>query len=495
MTGLFERTLLSVMPAWAERRALARARISALETATALYEGAAQSWRTNGWRTANTSANAEIQVSLARLRGVSRDLRRNNATAANCVTVIGSNVVGSGIMPTFDIKRKRVATAFAALVKAHLETPAIDFDGRHDYYGLQRLAIDTVVDSGEALIVRYVPPVRLRLAVPLQVRVLDPDFLDTSKSGPLSDGGAVFEGIEVDAFGRRVAYWLFDEHPGGGLTWKLPASRRVPAGDVIHVYRQDRPGQMRGVPWCAPVIVTMRDLHDYEDADLVRQKIAACFAVFLKGADQARNLGQLVDGQKSRVGNIVEKLEPGLIQRLPDGVEATFATPPTVSGQNDFVISKLHRICSGYGVPFELATGILKEVSFISGRIGKQQFNLNVDQWRWHMMIPHVCDGIVGWFKEAAAISIGASLDDVTVKHTPPKREMLEPSKEVPAMRDAIRSGLMSQSEAIRSLGDDPAIVFAEIADDNKEMDRLGIMTDSDARRPPNWKPEQPEKK
>jgi capsid protein len=32
------------------------------------------------------------------------------------------------------------------------------------------------------------------------------------------------------------------------------ASVRVPAERVLHIYRVDRPGQVRGVPWLAPAI-------------------------------------------------------------------------------------------------------------------------------------------------------------------------------------------------------------------------------------------------
>jgi hypothetical protein len=73
----------------------------------------------------------------------------------------------------------------------------------------------TVVESGEALIVRYRPEASLRLPVPLQVRVLEPDYLDPNKHGPIGNGSICFQGIEFDRSGRRVAYWLYPEHPYG----------------------------------------------------------------------------------------------------------------------------------------------------------------------------------------------------------------------------------------------------------------------------------------
>lgn len=481
--NFIDRAVAFLAPVSGARRMAARAAMDALKETTALYDGAARSFR-NPRRYHATSANAETLFSLGRLREVSRDLRRNNALAANAVNVIGSHVVGAGIIPTIDSKKERLKSKIKELIKSHLESTDIDVEGRHDYYGLQRLILDTVVESGEALIVRMMPPAGSRLSVRFQVRVLEPDYLDSLKSGPTGNGNVVFEGIEFDPAGRRVAYWLYSEHPGGGVTWQLPQSKRVPASEVVHVYRVDRPGQARGVPWCAPVMVQLQDLHDFEDAELVRQKVAACFAVFLQGASPETNIAQQAAGAKTRAGNIVERLEPGLIQRLPPGVTAQSATPPIVAGFRDYITVKGHKIAAGYGVPYELISTDNSDVSFISGRLGQLQFNKSIDHWRWHMLIPHACGGIMRWFLEAASIELNADVTKVGIKHTPPRREMIEPSKEITAMRDAIRSGLSSLPEELRALGHDPEVILDEIAESNEAIDKRKIGLDSDGRRP-----------
>lgn len=483
--NIIDRAISYIAPVAGARRAAARATIDGLARATALYDGAARSWRTHGRYLGNTSANVEVLRSAERLRDVSRDLRRNNATADNAIRVISTHVVGAGIIPTVETENKRLKAKIQKAIKSHLETTAIDFDGRHNLYGLQNLIMQTVVEAGEALIIRRTPRPEMRLSVPLQVQVLEPEYLDKRMQGPTANGNTLFEGIEIDPQGRRVAYHIFSSHPGGGVTWNLPISTRIDASDVIHVYRQDRPGQMRGIPWCAPIIVTMNDLADYEDADLVRQKIAACFSVFLEGASPDQNLAQQQAGQHAtRNGTIIDKVEPGLIQKLPNGVKATFGTPPTVQGQKDFISVKNHKIAAGYGVPYELLTTDLREVSFISGRLGLMQFHRTVDQWRWHMLIPHACAGIGNWFLQAVAISLGIVTREVTLKHTPPRREMIEPSKEIAAMRDAIRSGLSSRDEELRSLGFNPEEIDNEIAGGNTRADKLKLGLDSDGRRP-----------
>jgi capsid protein len=37
----------------------------------------------------------------------------------------------------------------------------------------------------------------------------------------------------------------------------------------LHLFERLRPGQVRGVPWFASVILKLRDLDDYDDAELI----------------------------------------------------------------------------------------------------------------------------------------------------------------------------------------------------------------------------------
>lgn len=481
--NILDRAINYVAPGVGEKRMLARARIAAAQSgASMIYEGAARSHRTASRRIGGGSANSEIMMSLERLRDVSRAFGRNNPYASNIHSAIPSNVVGAGIVPAIITDAKRQKKAIKQLIIDHLESTAIDFDGRLNFYGLQHLAVRTVVESGEVLIVRYVPPANLRLPVPVQIRVMDPEYLDSSKNGTTSDGGVCFQGIEFDKAGRRAAYWLYDEHPGGGVTWRMPKSSRVPASDVIHLYRVDRPGQARGVPWGAAGIMTMWDLADYEEAELMRQKIAACFAIFWTGTE-AGGLGQSVNGKATPAGAPLESVEPGMIQRLPSGSDVKFATPPMMQGYKDFHTVNARKAATAYGVPYEIATGDMSQVSFISGRLGMLQFNRNIDIWRWHMLIPHMCAGVGSWFLTACTIPLGGPAR-ASLQWTPPRREMVSPKDEIPPQRDAIRAGLASRSEKLREAGYDPEEVDAEIAADNERADKLGLKFDSDGRAP-----------
>lgn len=469
--NLLDRAISWVSPSAGLRRA--RARFLEQVLTRNAYDGASKGRRAEGWRTPGSSANAETRSQLHLLRNRCRDLVRNNAHAARAVSVIEHNVVGAGIIPRLEGGSKAKRERAARLVREWLDTRQCDADGRNHFYGLQALAMRTIAEAGEVLVRRRWRRTGDGLALPMQLQVLEPDFLDSGKDGPQPNGNTCYQGIEVDRLGRRVGYWLFEDHPGDLTRLRSVTSRFVPARDILHLYRQDRPGQMRGVPWGAPIIVRLRDFADYEDAQLLRQKIAACFAVFVHDDESADT------GPVPGAGQLLEEIGPGIVEHLPPGRDVRFAVPPGVDGYADYSRVSLAAVAVGYGVTYEALTGDLSNVNFSSGRMGWLEFARNVDAWQWNLLIPQLCAEVWGWMMEAAAVSM-LGLDGVTASWTPPRREMLDPVKETTAARDGIRAGFFTLSEWIRRLGYDPEIVFQERAAELKRMRELEITFDSD---------------
>ena len=59
----------------------------------------------------------------------------------------------------------------------------------------------------------------------------------------------------------------------------------MPAGAVAHLFERQRV-QSRGVPWGAPAMRALRDLDDWQNAELVRKKTEACLVGIVFGADE-----------------------------------------------------------------------------------------------------------------------------------------------------------------------------------------------------------------
>lgn len=483
--NLLDRAISAINPVAGERRALARLRTNAIENARQHYDGASRGRRSAGWKPVGTSANQEIATAGQRLRNVSRDLYRNNAYARRIVNVIATNLVVTGITP-FVVGQKD-DTAVDGLLKRHLDTKEIDAAGRLSLYGIQLMVAKTVVMAGEALVLRIRRRSRDRLTLPFQIKVLDPEFLDETKDGPTPSGGFIWQGIEFDTRGRRVAYWIFDEHPANPF-WKTPKSTRWLASDVSHVFRVDHPGQERGEPWLAPVIPRLYDLAGYLDAQLMRQRVAACFVAFMEQDLGGSDTDSFQTGGENQItdqsGNPIDVLEPGILANLKAGQKVKFSTPPQTNDFDPTIRVFLLEIAAGMGTQVEQISGDYSRGNFSNSRMGWMESNRQCSAWRSELLIEGLGHDIGRWTIEAAAL-VGAIGPNAVLGWTPPKREFLQPEKDIPALIKGIRGGILTRSEVIRGQGKDPADHDRENSADNARADKLkNVAFTSDGRLP-----------
>lgn len=429
------------------------------------YDGAKTGRRTGGWITPSTSANAEIAPNLVKLRDRSRDLVRNNPYAAKALRVLVSNTIGTGIIPSI--------THNATVKLWNKWINESDADGQLDFYGLQRLIARATFESGECLIRFRYRKLEDGLSVPLQVQVLEPDYLDSLRFENLKNGGYIQYGIEYDAMGRRVAYWLYKEHPGESSP-KLQGlkSYRVPAEDIIHVYEKLRPGQSRGVPIFAPSMITTNDLDEYEEATLVRKAAEACITAVVETDDESGVLGRVSteDGSQRRL----EELAPGMVEYLSTGEKITFNNPPASTGYAEYVNTRLHAIAAGIGITYEQMTGDLSQVNYSSIRAGTLDFRREVEQFQWLTFIPMICRRLMTTWLNTAAISANVK-SNLQIDWTTPKWDWVDPLKDVRSETEELNTSRKSFSEAARERGYTPENLIEEIAKDMKMFEKAGI--------------------
>ena len=228
----------------------------------------------------------------------------------------------------------------------------------------------------------------------------------------------------------------------------------------------------------------MKDFGDFEDATLTRQKLANAFVGVVTGEDD----GGIIPGIQTEDGDVVDGrepldyIEPGTFQYARPGEEVTFSNPPATEGYADYTKVSLRAIAAGLGVPYEALTGDLSSVNFSSGRMGWLEYQRSLATWQWAMFIPQFCGSVGQWMIDALAMT-GEDITGVTVRWTPPGREMINPSDEVKSSRDAIRAGGKTISQWARERGEDPDTFLAELASDFARLDALGLILDSDPRR------------
>lgn len=470
------RWLESVIAAVSPRRARLRAQERLAFNALRAYEAGRVGRRTAGWRADGGSANAEIGNTMARVRNRARDLVRNNEYALSAIDGLATNAVGTGMLVQPADARER------ALWEAWSESTECDADGQFDLAGLQRLVALTMYESGEALIRRRHRRPTDGLTVPLQLQVLEPDHLDETKTGPLANGNIALLGIEFDRIGRRVAYWVHPTHPGEvGIVPRRLESVRVLATEILHVYDKRRPGQVRGISRLAASIMRLRDLDDFEDAELVRKKVEACFVAFVTTSDNGATLGDLqatTDGNANSPRN--EKLAPGLIKYLKPDETVEFGNPTPSAGGGEFTRRQLHAIAVGCRMTYAQLTGDMSQSNFSSSRMGLIEFRQMMDQQQWLVFVPQLVKPVREWFCDAAHAA-GYTATTRGDRITMPRRHYIDPLKDVLASKEEVRGGVKSLSEWIREQGEDPETTFAEIARERERLGALGIVVDSDA--------------
>ena len=468
MANILDRIVGWVSPQAGIARHFARRR---LERA---YEAASprDPWRP---RRAGASANADHQADAKMLRNKARALVQNVPYCTAALAGLVSATIGTGIVPRATGAEKE------ALNKLFKEwTKVCDADGRFDYYGLQKAAYAALEQDGEVL-------VRLRprrptdgLPVPLQLQLLEIDWLDSERMGT-NGGNQIVNGIEYDVLGAVTAYYLWDQHPGDTalIRGRKAQSSRVPAKNIIHLFSPERPGQGRGFSRFGPVIARVRDLQLYEDADLARKNLESRLGVLASGdISQMENPAALGDGGagQGQAGRDLGELAGGGIVGMPAGMNFTVIEPKAVPGYVDYVKYQLHLIAAGLSVPYEMLTGDMAEVNFSSARVRLLDFRRAIQQTQWLVLIPKLLVPIHEAFVEAAYLAGKIRTRDMSVDFSPPKWDYVNPEQDVKADQAEIAAGLSTISEKLRQRGYDPDVVFAEWKSDFDKLSKLGIL-------------------
>jgi len=436
-------------------------------------------------RRGGASAQADHFADATMLRAKARALVQNVPYIASSMDALVANVIGTGIMPRFTGDQgDKLNKLFAQWADV------CDADGRLDFFGMQAAAYRAMEQDGEVL-------VRLRprrpadnLPVPLQLQLLEIDWLDSTRNSLLGGsagvpaGNVVIEGIEYDSIGRVAAYWLWDQHPGDATLLRgfRNFSKRVPASSIIHLFDPKRPGQGRGITRLAPVITRTRDTQLYEDAEIARKNLEARLSVLVSGdASMMANENQLLatgngaaDTNAARRTGDLGELASGSITEVPPGSTIETVEPKAAGGYVEYVKHQLHIITAALGVTYEMATGDMSEVNFSSARVRLQDVRRGFEHTQWMIVIPRhtrpCADAFARAAIDAGKVPEGAKY---VLEYDTPKWDYVNPAQEANADALQVATGLSSLSAKLRARGENPDKVFAEIGAD---FNRLGDM-------------------
>lgn len=456
---ILDRAIGWISPETGERRVKARARMSVAMN----YDAASKGRRTYGWKSPGSAADAAAYGSRAQMRNLSRDMIRNRPLAARAQMVVTGSVVGGGIIPSVKIENDATKSAIEKALRKHLWTPAIDAMGEHDLFGLQRIVMNAVFSDGEVFVRQRQRSGTFAagLTLPFQIEVIEADWLNMSVRRYGQND--VIDGVEYGPIGDIVAYHFYDRHPGDIIPAAL-TSTRWEVAKVLHIRRVERPGQMRGVPWLAPVMMTLGEISDYVEAQILKQRMAALMAGIITST---------VDGEMSNTDALAD-LSPGALVQAPEGSEISWTNPPKVDGFAEFIKQGVSMFATGIGVTYESVSGDLSQVNFSSAQLGHMVMDRNVEIWQ-ALVINQFCQGVERWLKDFWRLVQTLPQVPFDLDWTAPRRPMINPRNDVPAAIDLVDSGLISRQRQQRQMGLDPEAIRRERAEDMRADQAAGL--------------------
>ncbi len=421
--------------------------------------------------------NSEIAAAAAPVRRRAGYYARNNPWIANGVNALVSGAVGCGIKPQSQHPDRAVRDTIHAAWRAWV--PTADADGVTDLYGLQALAVRSLVETGETF-AQLVPT-----ASGLRVRLLDADMVPIDETRELDGARRILQGVELDADGARAAYWLHRTRPD------VPAFSnelvRIPADAMAHVFVPLAPGQLRGISWLAPVLLRLHELDVYEDAQLVRQKVAALFAGFVVDPT-----GAGFSGEQTAPGVLQTGLEPGTLKVLPPGTDVRFSEPAQIGDAVDFLKLQMRSIAAGLGVPAYLLDGDLSQANYSSLRAALVEFRTRLEQLQHSVLVHQLCRPIWrAWIttEVLAGRLVGDVEELLAVEWITPAQPWVDPQKDAEAARLALGAGLTSRRREVAALGWDIEQLDAEIAADRDRERALNLRFETGETPPPADRP------
>lgn len=484
-----------VLEKWNANRQLARsqgAQRDRLKQQQRSYGGAATNRLTSDWWASSTSADSELITSLRILRARSRQLVRDNPYARHAVRLIVNNVIGSGMGLQAKVVNSRgklqtnVNDSIEAAWTEWCDESTCHTAGLLPFSLMERLAMAQLVTAGEAII-RMVRQPFGGGEIPLALEVIESDrLMDQWQTARAPNGNAIRMGIEVDQWGRPVAYWFLPTHPGDYqfTTFEPAKYLRIPAADIIHLYVVDRWPQTRGEPWFCSTLSTLHDIQGYEEAAIIKARASANIVGFIKSPDP------LTPDDKT-LGRSILETEPGTWQTLLPGEEvAGFNGAQPAPEMDPFLRHMVRKHAVGIGTSYEALSRDYTGATYSSMRVGMLD---DRDQYRvvQGFMALKLRRRLHREFMDAAAlvgkIKVGTDYFSNSKKYQTMSVKArgwswIDPAKEVNAYKMAVRGGFMTQGDVVNQTS--PNKDIEDVLNDRREeldmaADR-GLVFDTD---------------
>jgi len=442
------------------------------------YRAAADGKTKTTWLGGDGSADAEILGNLPALRAKSRELNRDDSVGSGITETFVNNVVGTGLRPqarTGDMdKDQRIESVWTE------RAASLSLSDGLTYPETQRMVFRKWFEDGDAIRKN----VKRRPMDPIWFETIEAERLatPTKRSMPLVKAGEneIRDGVERDAAGVPVAYWIMKHHPGEIFTpdnLEREKFVRVLASEVRHLKTTERPGQTRGVPAFHAILQDVRDLDLLLLASLKRVQIAACLAVILESPEDTQDVFD-VTAQKYGL-QLDQKLEPGMMFKTYPGEQAktlipNFPTPELAP----FIIVLARRIGAALGVCWQMVLKDFSDSTYSSARTDLLESRITFLVRRSVLVEKILTPEWVAVMQDARLRGDtrlrGVTDDDIRkVQWIAPGWKWVDPQKEALATKVSLQLGITTQRDVCAANGEDWEEVMRQRLVEEKREDEI----------------------
>lgn len=466
---------------------------------------------TSDLATAADFINNQLRYQGRILRARSRQAAQNNPFARRFAQMVVDNVCGPvpfRLQAKVKFKNGKLDTTANRRIedeyRAWGRKGNCELSGRFSWNAMQRLLVRTLAVDGELLLRRYRGSEYGRHG--FRVQIIDVDRLDDLKNQSLSGGGAIHQGIEIDAQSRPVAYHILRRKPSHWQLGYTPRdSDRVPAEEVLHVFVPEFAEQARGFPWIYAAFLNLVHLGAFEEAAVIAARVGASQMGIIESPDGGKTLAEWSAARATADGNVAPpgdpsiQAEPGSFPVLPPGYKVSAGWSPKYPDEaiEPFVKACLRGIAVGVNVAYHNLSGDMEGVNYSSARIAELDER---DSWMTiqNFVAEHLHDDIYSDFLQMSVLTGALPFDPGRLElyrdvYWQARRwAWVDPEKEVTAATKAIDARLKSRTRIIAESGEDIEDVFDEIKAEQDLAKEKGVELPASAAKPAADKPGTP---
>ena len=417
----------------------------------------------------DTLAAKELQCLWAR----SHHAIRNNGVAATAKSKYRTNL--GAIRVVWKNENGKINKQMQKFWEEFEKDP--NLDGYGTLENTQDIWNASMYESGESL-TRMLIKRRKGHKIPLVLQVIESEYLD-----PLYDAGSPETTKHSMTFkdSKPSIYHFLKELKGIYLFDKSPASRvKVPADEIIHQFIRERPGQWRGIPKLASVLLALYELDDLTDATVNKQKAAQAVAWIVKNTPAVSalaigNVGDTTDESDVDANGNKRKISQSgssNVQYLNTGEDLQPVQGTDIGNNFDTLIkSELHKIAQASGLNYEILTGDLEGISFSALKFVINEMRSTAEFIYTFYTINLGLRPLCNKFKELAEIYGPKSVSAAKPTFEFPKRYGIDELKDTQADLLKVTSSMGTLGSVLTKNN----LTFDDIKEDKKKMKEAGI--------------------